>query len=414
MWRLGRAQLRSVAPRGGGRMRSAAPRCRPRAAAARRRPHCKPPPTAGPVRCWSQDPKQNTIPASIANDTFTAVTTPHYAFSCAISAAGLARCWNVSGVVGLPADLANTQVVAVSAGSYHGCAITAAGPVRCWGNDYETNSTAVPAELANGSVAAGSISCGNENSCAVTKSGAALCWGDNKYNQGNVPSDLGSVSLLCAANAHTCAVTVSNTVRCWGFPDGRLDAPQALVGKAISSIVCGDSHTCAIAGGAAYCWGSSNIPGDSITPPADLGAVVAVSAGSSYSCAILASGAVRCWGKGQPDATHAPRPTDFDGVVHTSISSLFDTCYILSPSGGEMFAAGASAWEPQLCEGAVEALLAAVRSLACLRAERRTSNTPPQGRDSSRCRFHLLLHAPPFPPIPPYRRMRAWPRGREV
>ena len=275
------------------------------------------------------------MPDSIANETFTAVATQSD-LACAINAASLVRCWGSHDYTP-PADVANAPVVAMSTGSYHACVITAAGPVRCWGND-KKNATAVPPELANGSVAAASISCGDENCCAITKSGAALCWGDYYANQTDVPADLGSVSLICSASYHTCAVTESKTVRCWGAnSDGRLVAPQALAGKAISSISCGSSHACALAGGAVYCWGS-NYSAES-APPADLGAVVAVSAGIGYTCAILASGAVRCWGKSQPDMMpFATRPKDLDSIVHTYIDSYIEMCYILSPSGGELLA----------------------------------------------------------------------------
>ena len=84
---------------------------------------------------------------------------------------------------------------------------------------------------------------------------------------------------------------------------------DALTGKTVTAISAGGNHTCVIASGAAYCWGynyygalgngsttNSNIP-VAVTSTGVLAGktVTAISAGSQYTCAI-ASGAAYCWG----------------------------------------------------------------------------------------------------------------------
>jgi serine/threonine-protein kinase len=74
----------------------------------------------------------------------------------------------------------------------------------------------------------------------------------------------------------------------------------------VTAIAAGNSHTCAIAGGKAYCWGAnssgqlgnSTVSARSVVPvPVEglSGALSAVAAGSSHSCAIANLGA-KCWG----------------------------------------------------------------------------------------------------------------------
>jgi len=123
---------------------------------------------------------------------------------------------------------------------------------------------------------------------------------------------------------HTCALADGN-VYCWGdnsrgqLGDGTntnrtapVQVGGLLSGKDVTAIAAGAGHTCAVAGGAAYCWGSdvSGQLGDnrlgaannSSQPVAVLSSgvlsglsVTAVTAGEAHTC-VVAAGEAYCWG----------------------------------------------------------------------------------------------------------------------
>ena len=253
-------------------------------------------------------------------------------------------------------------VTAVSAGTNHTCAI-ADGKVYCWGQGTSgqlgngTNNTAYsPVLVSNqsGSTAT-AISAGGGHTCAISD-GSVFCWGANSHGQlgndsttnANAPvavstsSDLGSQSVtsIAAGGSHSCAVGADHRAYCWGYDaDGQLgsqytytyrcwlfftctatdmrdrttpaavDTSGAMGTRNVASISAGSSHTCAVAGGAAYCWGlgTSGQLGNSSTGSTYLSRAVttstmsatvsAVSAGANSACAI-AGGAAYCWGAG--------------------------------------------------------------------------------------------------------------------
>src|SRR5690349_21730362 len=79
----------------------------------------------------------------------------------------------------------------------------------------------------------------------------------------------------------------------------------------VSQVESGGSHTCAVAAGAAWCWGDdtdgqvgNGAPAPSgiasrvldVTNSGQLTGVTQISAGLTHSCARLSTGQVRCWG----------------------------------------------------------------------------------------------------------------------
>lgn len=132
-----------------------------------------------------------------------------------------------------------------------------------------------------------------------------------------------ALSDISSGAAHACGVG-NGSVFCWGLNgSGQLgngtktdsnvpvavSASGVLAGKTVTAVTAGFNHSCAIANGAAYCWGS-NADGvlgngslvDSSTPVAvaTSGAlagktVTAISAGRSNTCAV-AGGKAYCWG----------------------------------------------------------------------------------------------------------------------
>ena len=307
----------------------------------------------------SNVPVAVTLTGVLAGKTITAISagTNH---TCAI-ASGAAYCWgyNYNGQLGnsstgdsnfpvavtLTGVLAGKTITAISAGTNHTCAI-ASGAAYCWGYNYNgqlgngsnTNSNvpaAVTGLLSDKTVTA--ISAGSGHTCAIA-SGAAYCWGNNYNGQlgngsntnSNVPVAVTSTGVLTgktitsisAGSNHTCAIA-SGAAYCWGnngsgklgnSSTGDSNFPVAvtstgvLTGKTITSISAGSNHTCAIASGATYCWGSnyygalgngstenSNFPVATVNTLLKEGTTYEISAGSGHTCAI-ASGAAYCWG----------------------------------------------------------------------------------------------------------------------
>ncbi len=144
-----------------------------------------------------------------------------------------------------------------------------------------------------------------------------------------------AASSIAAASDHTCALLDGGTVRCWGYGSpGQLGydnttsvgdgvgsdpsigaAGDVPLGGSAVAITAGTSHTCALLlTGAVRCWGFNgagqlgygntttvgNGYGPSIEVAGDVplgGTAVAISAGAYHTCALLSAGAVRCWGQ---------------------------------------------------------------------------------------------------------------------
>jgi alpha-tubulin suppressor-like RCC1 family protein len=202
----------------------------------------------------------------------------------------------------------------------HACALLADGTVVCWGANaagqlgngqrdpdpldfdyYQQNnpvqvvcdSTSAPgcANTALGSVVA--LAAGSAHTCALLASGHVKCWGGNWANQlGDGTSDTqdNPVDVLVAAGnnllddavaitagfAHTCAIRRDTTVACWGYnEDGELGTGSWGGGAVYPATVCASGT------------GLGCVP---------LRDVVAISAGTWNTCALLGDGTVRCWG----------------------------------------------------------------------------------------------------------------------
>lgn len=198
--------------------------------------------------------------------------------------------------------LAGKTVTRVAAGGNQSCAI-ADGKAYCWGDTFNgalgngvsaaTDQT-TPIAVNDAGVLAGKtvthITLGqyySYNGCVIAD-GKAYCWGDNGWGQtGNgvntavltpiAVDDSGvlagkTVTDISMYEYHTCAVA-SGAAYCWGgngdgylgngesngvaiYPPVAVDTSGLLAGKTVTAIAPGDYTTCAIADGLPYCWGN--------------------------------------------------------------------------------------------------------------------------------------------------------------
>ena len=199
--------------------------------------------------------------------------------------------------------------------------------------------------------------------------GQVRCWGSNYYGQlgnleiignsytpvpvwnvGSSSSEnlLTDVAALTAGGSHTCALLASGEVRCWGRNEifGQLgngstassNTPVAVNELTdVVALTAGSEHTCALlASGEVRCWGRNY--GTMPVAVNGLTDVVALAAGRWHTCALLASGEVRCWGDngygqlGDGSITDRSTPVAVNGLtdVVALTGGLYHTCALLA------------------------------------------------------------------------------------
>lgn len=319
---------------------------------------------AGDVYCWGNaldEFQPRRIPTRVggvlADLTVSKVSLGHF-FACAI-AEGEAYCWGrgMQGQLGhgvfsgsvLPVKvggaLAGKTVTDIAAGREYACAIADAR-AYCWGAGVDGNlgdgstlkrasPVAVGGALADADVT--HISAG-VSTCAIAD-GDGYCWGDNYYGTvGNGRGGAGRDELLpstvsrydalrwgqqftaiAAGGTHTCAIA-DGSVYCWGsnlhgqLGDGTqtddrypvaTDMTGALEGRTVSSLTVGESSSCVLTNDdAAFCWGrnASGALGDQTTTSRSLPTAVTAVTGPIRIIAVGADHAcaavlyVNCWG----------------------------------------------------------------------------------------------------------------------
>jgi alpha-tubulin suppressor-like RCC1 family protein len=394
---------------------------------------------SGAVYCWGQGlglgngtSEVSTIPVAVnasgvmAGKTVTSVTVGSN-FACAL-ASGAVFCWGQgsSGQLGnssllnsfIPVAvttsgvLSGKTVTSVSAGDAHVCAI-ASGQLFCWGFNGQGqlgNATNVissaPVAVDTSGVLAGknvtSVTSGGYFSCAIA-SNSLTCWGAGNAGQlgiglsanSNVPMSVLLTAPLQdkvftqidAGQNHVCAIA-SGAAFCWGYNEsGQLGnntrsssntpvavtATGVLAGKVVTSISTGGVGSCAIASGAAYCWGSNGLGelGDgtrasSFIPVAvdptlvRAGSTYEISTGMNHSCALTA-GVAYCWGYNEGGQlgnstnsnSNLPTPVVTKGVLDgLSISDIAtgsqNACVV---ANGAAYCWGSNGWSGALGNG---------------------------------------------------------------
>jgi alpha-tubulin suppressor-like RCC1 family protein len=268
---------------------------------------------------------------------------------CAVTVAGDVECWgnNESGELGDDKTTASRTPVkvkglddrasTVTVGATSACALTMAGAVYCWGlgRDGELGNGASPPYSSTAVAVSGlgsgvtAISVGNDVGCAV-REGALYCWGigsNGLLGTGQmidapapvrVPGLSSGVTAVSVGGAAACAVK-DGAVLCWGGFDGNDElgndtstgsltpVPTKKIAGTVTAVSVGYDFACALTeAGAVFCWGDGTLGAvgngqlaPSPVPMAVLGlgsGVVAVSAGTSSTSAILKDGSVVSWG----------------------------------------------------------------------------------------------------------------------
>lgn len=297
---------------------------------------------------------------------------------------------------GLARRTTSRPVSLLSAGTDHTCAVLE-GAAYCWGDNTNgelgigsTTATTVPTAVATSGVLAGktvtAISAGmddtngGQHTCALAD-GGVYCWGLNIHGElGNGSTTqstspvragtIGGATAVATGYMHSCALT-GGKVYCWGdnsrgqIGDGtttRRTSPVLvqglLVGKTVTAIAAGAAHTCAVAGGAVYCWGSNvsaqlgiNTSGSgtnrsqpvavSTTGVLNGKTVTAVTAGEAHTC-VIADGKAVCWGynnNGQIGnnstslalvATAVTAPWAATATVTSLSAGMYSTCAVVA------------------------------------------------------------------------------------
>jgi uncharacterized protein (TIGR03437 family) len=241
------------------------------------------------------------------------------------------------------------------------------------------------------------IAGGEQHTCALTHAGTVMCWGVNTTgNLGNgttTDSDipvqvkdvagtgtLGGVVAISAGQYHVCAVTKTGAVLCWGDnafgelgpePSGfRTGLPNQVTGipADIVAISAGSYFTCALTStSAAWCWGSSgdgqlgagpNLPNENpvavldLAGTAPLSGVAQISAGFNDTCALTNAGATLCWGANQSGEVGNGTNTQVDIPVQVlNLAGTSPLSGVTAVVSGENHACGLTTAGGVLCWG---------------------------------------------------------------
>lgn len=314
----------------------------------------------GTIRCWGLNANgqlgngtmtDSLIPVGVNGLSGVTAISAGGVHTCALLSDSTVRCWGGldggdqlgNGSIGLSASAVVvtglSRVTAISAGSSDTCALISDGTVNCWGDNSRgelgngtTMNSSVPVG-GNGLTGVTAISVGGASACALLSDGTIRCWGDGQsgelgdgtFTSSLVPvgmNGLSNVTAIAASDFPNCALLSNGTVRCWGYnasgalgngdnTDLSSNVPVVVSGlggvgglSAVLAISSGDGFACALlSGGSIVCWGFGGQLGDGTSTQSSvpvavkgLSAVTKVSAGGDQACALLSNGSVSCWG----------------------------------------------------------------------------------------------------------------------
>ena len=312
--------------------------------------------TNGAVKCWGYN-----YYGSLGNGTKTDTPVPQNVVgldhgvidvaasnysTCGLLESGQVKCWGLFSDFSSPTPKTVTGlesgVIGLALGVEHLCTLHTGGQVRCLGNNGEgqlgdgTNigrmsPTVVPG-LESGVTA---LASGLYHTCAVTSGGEVWCWGADESGQLGIGTTTSAsqpwplvalsgqtISSMSNGSNYACAYTTGGALYCWGLSNnGNLGVAEAIDFSAYAlpmpvtgistgtTQVSAGTHTCAVVGGAAKCWGRNDAGqlgngnnSSAYTPSQVSGLTSGVSkvavtpfADQAHTCAIVNEGA-QCWG----------------------------------------------------------------------------------------------------------------------
>ena len=245
--------------------------------------------------------------------------------ACAV-AEGRAHCWG-SGPLGdghwsshvpVPVALTGKTVQAVSVGDQTAC-LVAEGNLYCWGYAGVGAGIPIPQEIEPMGVLAGKVvtdvSVGPNGSACVIADGSAYC---NLQSANFAPvTSANTVTAIAVGESHSCLLA-GGQAYCWGSNSrGQLgngtttpstqpapiNVTGALSGRTVQGVTVGKEHTCALAEGGVFCWGDNTFDqlgtadGSYSAVPVWTGSGHLVAAGPMENCSAREQ-TVSCWGWG--------------------------------------------------------------------------------------------------------------------
>jgi hypothetical protein len=245
---------------------------------------------------------------------------------CVLHANGMVDCvsespylggWRGNGAAYRPVRMIPRGATRLAVGGFASCAMVK-GALDCWnGLPASGKEIAAPKRVIASGVT--DVSVGDDHACAAAN-GAALCWGRDADGQ------------------------VGHN----DYQDDRLGTAQSkpwqVIAHGVTRVAAGGDLSCAIVGGALWCWGNTGLahdpsfggyPGDHSPVRVFAHGVSAVAAGARHACAII-DGALWCWGdnnRGQvgigysnDHARHSPQTPPYDASKRGTFTDGDQTC----------------------------------------------------------------------------------------
>jgi alpha-tubulin suppressor-like RCC1 family protein len=215
-----------------------------------------------------------TIPAGLTNVIGIAVGGSN---SVALIADGSVVIWGTNNFGALPQPSGLSNIVAVASGYRFSLALQADGSLYTW-------SLPGTVSLAQSGVVASSqssIATGTSHSLALRPDGTVVAWGGNNAHQCDVPADLMNAVAVVGGSGYSLALRADGTVVAWGD-----SAPALPPLTDVVAVAAGGNIGLALKkDGTVVPWGTYN--GTTLTVPAGLKNVVAISVGMSHALALV-------------------------------------------------------------------------------------------------------------------------------